>query len=138
MNDNKRNGTVASQIIEKLLVNLRVLAQLYEGDKLEFTAQGNFVPQKPEYWTSAYRFFKRIDRWDTLQKIQDTVSSAEIMENHNDGVDQERIENALKLSVHGLRNLQLTYKEDTLFYQSIEVLLERIANRYKLTNRDMI
>ena len=82
--------------------------------------------------------FKRIDRWDTLQKIQDTVSSAEIMENHNDGVDQERVENALKLSVHGLRNLQLTYKEDTLFYQSIEVLLERIANRYKLTNKDMI
>jgi hypothetical protein len=136
MNENKIN--VASQIIEKLLVNLRVLSQISEGDKLEFTAQGNFIPQKPEYWTSMYRFVKRIDRWYTLEKIQDTVSSAEIMEHHNEGVDQNRIENALKLSVHGLRNLQLTYKEDTLFFQSIEVLLERIANRYKLKNKDMI
>ena len=136
MNDNKIN--VASQIIEKLLVNLRVLAQIGEGDKLEFTAQGNFIPQKPEYWTSFYRFVRRIDRWYILDKIQDTVSSAEIMEYHNDGIDQKRVENALKLSVHGLRNLQLTYKEDTLFFQSIEVLLERIANRYKLKNKDMI
>lgn len=136
MNENKIN--VASQIIEKLLVNLRVLSQIGEGDKLEFTAQGNFIPQKPEYWTSFYRFVKRIDRWYTLEKIQDTVSSAEIMEYHDEGVDQNRIENALKLSVHGLRNLQLTYKEDTLFYQSVEVLLERIANRYKLKNKDMI
>lgn len=129
---------VASQIIEKILVNLRVLSQLQEGDKLDFSPQGNFVPMPPDYWTTALRTLRRLSRWDTLSKIQECVSSAEIMENHDHGVDKERIRNALKLSVHGLRNLQLTYKEDVLFYQSIEVLLERIGNRYKLSDDEMI
>ena len=132
------NNQVASQIVEKLLVNLRVLAQLNEGDKLDFTAKGHFVPMKPDYWTIAFRFFRRMDRWDTLQKIQETVGSAEIMEGHGHGIDKERIERALKLSIHGLRNLQLTYKEDTLFFQSIEVLLERIGNRYRLNSNELI
>lgn len=136
--DEDKPRHVASQIIEKILVNLRVISQLREGDKLDFNAQGNFVPMPPDYWTTAIRTLKRVDRWDTLAKIQECVSSAEIMENHDDGVDQERIQRALKLSVHGLRNIQLTYKEDVLFYQSIEVLLERIARRYKMTSREML
>lgn len=136
MEESPRN--VASQIIEKILVNLRVISQLKEGDKLDFSAQGHFVPMPPDYWTSALRLIKRVSRWDTLNKIQECVSSAEIMENHDNGVDRERIQRALKLSVHGLRNIQLTYKEDVLFYQSIEVLLERIANRYKMTSSEMI
>lgn len=130
--------SVSSQIVEKILVNLRVISQLSEGDKIDFTAQGHFVPLKPEYWTSIYRFVRRMSRWDALAKIQELVSSAEIMEGHDDNVDQERIEYALRSSVHGLRNLQLTYSSDTLFYQSLEVLLERIANRYRLKEREMI
>lgn len=134
----KETRNVASQIIEKILVNLRVISQLKEGDKLDFSAQGHFIPMAPDYWTSAIRLLKRMTRWDTLNKIQECVSSAEIMENHDNGVDRDRIENALKLSIHGLRNLQLTYKEDVLFYQSIEVLLERISNRYHISGKDMI
>lgn len=129
---------VASQIIEKILVNLRVISQLREGDKMDFSAQGNFVPMHPTYWTVASRTLKRMSRWDTLSKVQECVSSAEIMENHDNGIDKERVENALKLSIHGLRNLQLTYQDDVLFYQSIEVLLERISNRYHLSNKEMI
>ena len=129
---------ISSQIVEKILVNLRVISQLGEGDKLQFTANGHFVPLKPVYWTPLYRFVHRIDRWTTLSRVQETVNSAEIMENHGDGVDQKRIEAALKASIHGLRNLQLTYHDDVLFYQSIEVLLERIASRYELHGEDML
>lgn len=129
---------VSSQIVEKILVNLRVISQLEEGDKLEFTAQGHFVPLKPEYWTSLYRFVKRTSRWETLTRVQELVSSAEIMENHDDGVDQRRVEAALRSCVHGLRNLQLTYQTDVLFYQSLEVLLERIGNRYRLQSGELI
>ena len=136
MKDRQRN--VASQIVEKLLVNLRVIAQLQEGDKMDYNAQGQFIPQKPDVWTSALRFFKRTDRWYTLNKIQETINSAEIMQDHDNGVDKERICKALKLCVHGLRNIQLTYQDDVLFYQNIEVLLERLQNRYALQVKEMI
>lgn len=134
----ERQRSVASQIVEKLLVNLRVIAQLQEGDKMDYNAQGQFVPQKPDLWTSALRFLKRTDRWYTLSKIQETINSAEIMQDHDEGVDKERICKALKLCVHGLRNIQLTYQDDVLFYQNIEVLLERLQNRYKIEGKQMI
>ena len=130
--EERKQRSVASQIVEKLLVNLRVISQLTEGDKLDFSASGHFVPQKPDFWTSALRFIKRTDRWYILGKVQETINSAEIMRNSNGGIDSERIDKALKLSVHGLRNLQLTYADDVLFYQNIEVLLERIAVHNKL------
>lgn len=136
MEEQRKRGVV-SQIVEKLLVNLRVVSQLNEGDKLDFNAQGNFVPQKPDIWTTALRFLKRVDRWYILGKVQETVNSAEIMRNHDNGIDSERIDKALKLSVHGLRNLQLTYADDVLFYQNIEVLLERIASHQNLSSSEM-
>ena len=134
----ERQRNVASQIVEKLLVNLRVIAQLQEGDKMDYNAQGQFVPQKPDIFTSAMRFFKRTDRWYTLTKIQETINSAEIMQDHNNGIDKDRICRALKLCVHGLRNIQLTYQDDVLFYQNIEVLLERLQGRYHLQGNEMI
>lgn len=134
----ERQRSVASQIVEKLLVNLRVIAQLQEGDKLDFNAQGQFVPQRPDLWTSAIRFIKRTDRWYTLSKVQETINSAEIMQDHDAGVDKERICKALKLCVHGLRNIQLTYQDDVLFYQNIEVLLERLQSRYQIRRNEMI
>lgn len=134
----RRRGNVVSQIVEKLLVNLRVLSQLDEGDKLDYTASGHFLPQKPGRWTWALRVVKRLNRWDTLAKVHDVVATAEAMEFHNNGEDRVRIQTALRGSIHGLRNLQATYREDTLFFQSIEVLLERIGQRYGLHLEEML
>jgi hypothetical protein len=129
---------VASQIVEKLLVNLGVLSQIREGEKVEFTPAGYFVPQRPGRLTSLMRLFWRVDRWDTMSKISEAIATAEIMEYHDGAVDRDRIEAAMRKSVHGLRNLQRTYTDDTLFVQNLEVMLERVGKRYRLADTEML
>jgi len=131
-------NSVVNAIIEKTLINLRVLSQVEVGDKLDFTPTGNFIIQKPSRWTLFYRTVFRLNRWETLTKIQETVNNAEMMEDHDDGTERERIRGTMKSSIHGLRNIQMTYEDDTLFKSSIEVLLERIEKRYKLSKEDML
>ena len=137
MEETSGRNSVVNSIIEKTLVNLRVLAQVQVGDKLEFTPTGNFMIQKPSRWTLLYRTVFRMNRWETLSKIQETINNAEMMEEHNGGKDQVRIKNTLQKAIHGLRNVQTTYEEDMLFHSSIEVLLERIEQKYNLTKEQM-
>ena len=136
--DDQQRKHVTNAIVEKILVNLRVISSLKIGDKIAVTAENNFVPQTPSLITSAFRFLKGTNRWNVFYKVQDCVASAEVMESHNNEIEKERIRKALVIAVHGLRNWQLTYSEDTLFFQSIEVLIERIAQRCDLLSIDAI
>lgn len=122
---------VAVSVIEKMLVNLRVLATLNEGDKLFYTSTGNFVPQTPTFYNSVVRFVFRDDRWQTFSRLSDLISAAETMQEYNNGAEKSRIKSALEQSVVGLRNLQLTYQTDVLFFQSLEVLIERMQHIVK-------
>lgn len=124
MNSTKQNVPVS--IIEKLLVNLRVISTLNEGDKLFYTSTGNFVPQSPTLLNSLYRFVLRDDRWHTLSRLSDLISTGETMREYNNGSERKRIDSALSSSVTGIRHLQLTYQTDVLYYQNLEVLIERI------------
>lgn len=115
-------------VIEKLLVNLRVLATLQEGDKLFYSSTGNFIPQSPGFFNSITRFLMRDDRWHTLSRLNDLVSASETMQEYNKGAEKARIKTALEQSINGVRHLQLTYQTDILYYQSLEVLIERIQH----------
>lgn len=119
---------VAVSVIEKILVNLRVLSTLTEGDKLFYTNTGNFVPQQPTLYNSLVRFVFRDDRWQTFSRLGDLISAAETMQEYNNGAEKLRIRSALEQSIVGLRNLQLTYQTDVLFFQSLEVLIERVQH----------
>ncbi len=126
---------VVTSIIEKALVNLDVLSQVEVGDKLGWTASGHFVIQKPTYFTVAMRFINRCDRWNTLNRIQDVISTAETMENVQ---DTERLKVALRKSIHGIRNLQMTYDGDVLMTSSLNVLLQRLGERYGLQETELM
>jgi len=130
------NRAVVTSIIEKALVNLDVLAQVEVGDKLGWTASGHFVIQKPTYWTVAMRLLNRCDRWTTLNHIQDVISTAETMENIQ--TDTERLKTALQKSIHGVRNLQMTYDSDVLMSSSLNVLLQRLGQRYGLEETELM
>jgi hypothetical protein len=134
--DQSQRKHITNAIVEKLLVNLRVISSLKIGEKIEVTAENNFIPQTPSLLTSAWRFVKGTNRWSVFTKVQDCVASAEVMESHDSGIEKDRIRKALVMAVHGLRNWQLTYSDDTLFFQSIEVLIERIAQRCDLSSSD--
>mgnify|MGYP006877666943 CR=1 FL=1 len=77
----------------------------------------------------------RIDRWTTLQKIQDVINTAESMSAVSDGA---RIGVALKKSIHGIRNIQTTYGDDVLMFSSLNVLLDRLADRFDLSESDLL
>ena len=126
---------VVTSIIEKALVNLDVLSKAEVGDKLGWTASGHFVIQKPGYYTVAMRLLNRCDRWATLNRIQDVISTAETMESVQ---DSERIKLALQKAIHGIRNLQMTYDGDVLMTSSLNVLLQRLGERYALEETELM
>lgn len=129
------NRAVVISIVEKTLINLGVLSKVCVGEKLGWTAAGHFVIQPPGYWTVAYRLINRTDRWATLHHIEDVINTAESMCSVSDG---QRITNALKKSIHGIRNIQMTYDGDVLMTSSLEVLLDRLAERFGLQNDDLL
>ena len=118
-----------------MLVNLSVLSKIKTGEKLGWTSNGHFVIQQPGYWTIASTLLNIIDRWSTLQKIQDVINTAESMSSIGEGY---RISEALKKSVHGIRNIQATYNGDVLMYSSLNVLLERLADRFNFTDSELL
>ena len=126
---------VVTSIVEKVLVNLDVLSQVEVGEKLDWTSSGHFVIQKPTYWTKALRIINRTDRWNTLSHIQDVVSTAETMEGTHDGT---RLQLALQKAIHGMRNLQHTYQDDILMSSSLNVLLQRLGERYTLDDSELM
>ena len=126
---------VPSALVEKTLVNLRVLSTLRENEKLTVNSSGNFVPETVSFFNSFFRFMNKLDRWENLYKIQDLVAAAEVLQSNEDEHNQERIQKALESCTNGLRNMQLTYKHDVLFFQSVEVLIERIDGRSSMLEK---
>lgn len=130
----KHTKNVVIMVIEKTLVNLSVLAKLEAGDKLDWTPNGHFMIQKPSRWTSALRFIKSNDRWKTLEHINEVVTTSETLEQMC--VSSDRLRTALIKCIHGLRNLQVTYADDILFLSNLNVLIDRLAEKYELVEEE--
>jgi hypothetical protein len=131
-----RERTVISSVLEKALVNLGVLSDMRIGDKLDRTPNGNFVIQKPCWYTTISRQVKGVNRQQTLELVSDLIGGTE--NSIRDGYNDPRIRKALIHSIHGLRNMQTTYEGDSLFRATIEVLLQRIKMRYNLDGTQML
>lgn len=129
--------SVMTAVIDKTLINLSVLAKVEEGDKLGWTSDGKFIIQKPTWLTTGMRFLRGIDRWITLEHINDVINNAELIEEHGN-VAQGRIARALAQSVHGLKNLQATYKDNATVSESIQVIIDRLGERYNLPHHDLM
>ena len=126
---------VVTSIVEKALVNLDVLSQVEVGDKLNWTSSGHFIIQKPTYWNTVIRAINRVDRWNTLSHIQDVISTAETMEITDNGT---RLQFGIQKAIHGLRNLQHTYQDDVLMTSNLNVLLQRLGERYALGDSELM
>ena len=129
-------GTVWKDIVDKVLVNLRVLACVEEGDKIDQLSNGFLVIQKPSIKTIANRMFYGTNREKTLKAINELIRSIELV-NDSDPSD-EMLFHVIRGSVHGFRNLQKTYKSDAYFVASIDVFLGRIQVRFELNSEEMI
>jgi hypothetical protein len=126
----------SNELLEKALVNLRVIGQLQEGDRLGFTANGFFLLQRPTSrfavaLNSLSRIVSRTSRWETLARVNELVGNAELFYSRE---DRERIEEAVREALPGMRALQRTYAEDALFCQNICVLSDRVHRRFGIKN----
>jgi hypothetical protein len=123
-----------NELLEKALVNLRVLGQLQEGDRLGFTANGFFLLQRPSSrfafaLNSLTRIVMRTSRWETLARVNELVGNADLFHSRE---DRERVEEAVREALPGMRALQRTYADDALFCQNITVLTDRVNRRFNI------
>lgn len=125
----------ANALLEKVLVNLRVLSQVQEGDRLAFTADGFFLLQRPAtrataLWTTVARVLSRTSRWETLARVSELVGAAQMFRERE---DRERVHAAVGAAVGGIEALQRTYAGDALLVQNLEVLLDRTRRSFAST-----
>jgi hypothetical protein len=121
---------VFCEILDKVLVNLRLISNLEEGDKLEKTKTGYMIIAKPGYTTAAWRFLGRFDRWSTLADIERLLRNAKSLVDLNEPGTFQSLRDGFRLATKGLKNLKLTYVNDTLFCSRVDVMLDRLSRRY--------
>lgn len=136
-NKNRRQRNVICSVLEKILANLNIISQLKIGDKLDVTPTGYFVIQKPTWYSTASRFIRGIDRWQTYNRLLDLIGTAEGVVDEG-SMNDNRIKESLIGCIHGLSNLNETYKEDVTLRSSLHVLSQRIQLRYGLDESGLI
>ena len=127
----RKQRLAISGVVAQLLSNLGIVADLRVGERLHFTATGDFEIQAPSMYTTAHRTITGANRRQTFDQVSSLISTAEWMVDEG-SITDPRIMEALVHSVHGLRNLQKTYGDDRTFRNRIDVLLKRIEIRYGL------
>ena len=132
----RHTEVVISHIIDKVMVNLNVLSKVEQGEKLDWTPDGHFSIMKCTLWTPALRWVKGNSRSDTLNHLKDTVELACRM--GRDEKYKDHIREAVKLAIHGLRNLALTYQDDILFKSRMSVLLKHMEIEFILSKEEML
>ena len=126
--------------IEKLVVNLKILAGIGVGDRIT-VYQNAFVLQSPGVIQSFVRWWYRDSRWSTLSQIQNVINEANVhVENfmhasnkkepikpitNRDKFYAMELMSCVQVTPTGLRNLQKTYTEDRRFSASVDMLIKR-------------
>lgn len=132
-----REQMVVSSVLEKALVNLYVLARVQVGDKLIRDPRGFFCIQKPSWFTIFRWTLHGADKRQTQEMIEDLIGGTE--NNIRSGAfNDPRTKSALVNAVHGMRNLQETYKADMCFVSAIDVLLHRLKYHLGLNATQML
>lgn len=135
---NKQHKKVLCSVLEKILANLGVIAELKVGDKLDMIPTGYFIIQGPTWYFTAVRFIKKLDRWQTYNQLLDVVGTAESIISGDVNATDSRVKEALINSVHGLKNLKETYNQDVTMKINLNVLIERICINYGFNDGDIV
>lgn len=140
-----------AHVLEDVLMDMQMLSMVKPYQKLSVcdnrfalesfnttaTEHQDGVPPeetpKESYFTSLRRFFGNQNRRNVLQKLRQRVTE---LENYvlNDLVQEQWIKRQLRrlhpLALQGIRNLQVTYREDSQTYVHLDVIAQRMANLF--------
>ena len=120
-------------MVDKLLANLGVIADLQEGDKLWYTSDGSLLIQNPGWFSTSMRTVFRINRWNQQDHLYTIIKNALKLINTRFG---ETIKDALRRVLNGLRNLSMTYQGDSPIVNRISVLSNHIRKHVNIIDTE--
>lgn len=112
-------------VVDKLLANLGVIADLKEGDKLMYTSSGCLLIQEPGWMSTGVRIVLRINRWNTQEQLYKIIKKALKLVDPRYSYSQQ-VKAALQKALNGLGSLLITYQGDSPIVNRINVLTEHI------------
>lgn len=112
-----------SRLSTQLCVNLKVVSQVGEHQKLTSTPDGFLVVQDPSRLQWLFRWMNGDTRFRTFKHVEAVTQTAMMQVRQGNDKDGFILEN-LGQCVDGLRNLKRTYVGDHLVVASFEHLLE--------------
>ena len=151
-NDNKSNNNIdIDKILEDTLLNLKIISNIKENDKLN--SLGKIVKINQPYMLQGLeRWYNKESRNSTVEKLDSIVNNSfeltEIIlarekdENEDDNSLKENnnqiFQNLLyemTNSLLGLENLKKTYKDDITISSKLDIIIKKMFNRIEKMNK---
>lgn len=131
-------------VLDKVLLNLSILAKIQRGDKL--IIRGDFFEIDTRYLQGLQRFIEGNSRSETIDKLNDILDmsfkltdeilKAEHLKSSDEGyfIDDnssklQTIKSCMENACKGLENLRETYSHDVTIRTNIELLVNKISTR---------
>ena len=120
--------------INNILLNLEIIKQIKEGDKLAI----NILPGSTKLFVDNVNFFSGPRRWyngynreNNIRFIEELVnnieSTSEIIIDGNHNELAINLKNSIKSSIGGLNNLQYTYSNDSITIAKLTLVINRLT-----------
>tara|TARA_B100001094_G_C17757680_1_gene588858 strand:- start:42 stop:521 length:480 start_codon:yes stop_codon:yes gene_type:complete len=119
--------------INNILLNLEIIRQINEGDKLaidilpgsiKLFVHSNTLFSGPKRWYNGYNREDNIKFIEELIVIIEKTSEIIIDGNHNELANN--LKNAIKNSITGLNNLKITYINDSITIAKLTLIINRL------------
>ena len=134
--------------VDRLLINLKIIASLEPYQKLNTKSGHQLVIEEAWSSTSFYRWMREDTRHNTVKRIGEILEEANNVLNIGTSTNHEyvpdeyrsRVMGQLKETRVGMINLRTTYESDPTIAAHFDVLLERIdtmlKSRYRIRYTD--
>lgn len=118
-----------SNVTERLLINLRIIAQVQPFQRLNAKAE-LFGIESNTYWSSWSRWLRADDRDVCMRRVGEIIDEcATLLE--KDGTHEKlrgKINSSLTMARRGLGNLKKTYEDCVRTSAIVDLLMEKITD----------
>lgn len=115
---------------DALIINLKVIAAIQPNDKINTSDNYLNIENNTIIPVSIKRWWRSDDRNESLNRIDIIISEALTK-------DSNVIETNIKNAIIGLNNFKRTYSKCTQSIARINTIIEKITNKYNLTNNSL-
>lgn len=129
INTVSRLGTVTMDHVERLFINLKIIASVQPFQKLNTKGGEHLVIETGTWTPSVMRWLREDGRMNTVKRISEILNEAD-RTLHLDSTEEEavtRLRAQLRCTEQGLSNLRQTYETDPTTTAHFDVLIEKVG-----------